>query len=161
MGTAGRYGVDLVVCGHDHHYERSHPIRGQQPNDTRTPIPAATNTDVIDTTKGTVPMVIGGGGTSAPSNQLLCPTPQCQVITEVGPTDPSTGKRPPVYVLEDAPWSAVRDAEQPYGFAAFEVDPGHPGGTTSIHVAHYTAGGPYGDLTPVDHFTLTRPPRDR
>ena len=25
-----KYGVDLVVCGHEHHYERSHPIRGQQ-----------------------------------------------------------------------------------------------------------------------------------
>ncbi len=27
-----KYGVDLVVCGHEHHYERSHPIRGQQAN---------------------------------------------------------------------------------------------------------------------------------
>ena len=36
-----RYGVDLVVCGHEHHYERSHPIRGQQPNATLTPIPAS------------------------------------------------------------------------------------------------------------------------
>ena len=32
------------------------------------PEPASTRTDVIDTTKGTVHMVIGGGGTSAPSN---------------------------------------------------------------------------------------------
>ncbi len=24
------YGVDLVVCGHEHHYERSHPIRGRE-----------------------------------------------------------------------------------------------------------------------------------
>ncbi len=28
-----RYGVDLVRCGHEHHYERSHPIRGAQPTD--------------------------------------------------------------------------------------------------------------------------------
>ena len=27
-----RYGVDLVVCGHEHHYERSHPIRGAAAN---------------------------------------------------------------------------------------------------------------------------------
>ncbi len=27
-----KYGVDLVVCGHEHHYERSHPIRGQEAN---------------------------------------------------------------------------------------------------------------------------------
>ena len=25
-----QYGVDLVVCGHEHHYERSHPIRGHE-----------------------------------------------------------------------------------------------------------------------------------
>jgi hypothetical protein len=25
-----KYGVDLVVCGHEHLYERSHPIRGWQ-----------------------------------------------------------------------------------------------------------------------------------
>jgi len=49
-----KYGVDLVVCGHEHHYERSHPIRGRQENATLTPLPAATATDVIDTTKGTV-----------------------------------------------------------------------------------------------------------
>src|SRR5262249_16699743 len=58
-----RYGVDLVVCGHEHHYERSHPIRGHEDNRTLTPVPVATATDVIDTTKGTVHMVIGGGGT--------------------------------------------------------------------------------------------------
>jgi 3',5'-cyclic AMP phosphodiesterase CpdA len=27
-----KYGVDLVVCGHEHHYERSHPIRGWESN---------------------------------------------------------------------------------------------------------------------------------
>ena len=27
-----KYGVDLVVCGHEHHYERSHPIRGREAN---------------------------------------------------------------------------------------------------------------------------------
>src|SRR5262249_11759908 len=63
-----RYGVDLVVCGHEHHYERSHPIRGQEANATLTPVAASTATDVIDTSKGTVHMVIAGGGTSAPSN---------------------------------------------------------------------------------------------
>src|SRR5262249_29664443 len=54
-----KYGVDLVVCGHEHHYERSHPIHGREENATLTPIPAATATDVIDTTRGTVHMVIG------------------------------------------------------------------------------------------------------
>ena len=151
------YGVDLVVCGHEHHYERSHPIRGHAPNDTLTPVPVATATDVVDTTKGTVHMVIGGGGTSAPSNALFFSPARCRVITGVGPVDPATGKRPPIYVTEDAPWSAFRDPDHAYGFAAFDVDPGRPGGNTSIHVTYYAVTGPYGDLTAVDRFTLTRP----
>src|ERR1700684_4442124 len=75
-----RYGVDLVVCGHEHHYERSHPLRGRQATATLTPIPLGPPTDAIDTTKVTVHMVIGGGGTSAPSNQLLFDPPACRVI---------------------------------------------------------------------------------
>ena len=152
-----RHGVDLVVCGHEHHYERSHPIRGQEANATLTPIPAATATDVIDTTRGTVHMVIGGGGTSAPSNELFFDPPQCRVITAVGAPDPATGKRPPVYVTEHAPWSAVRNAAHAYGFAAFEVDPGTgPGAETTIKVTYYDVAGPDGRLEPFESFTLSR-----
>ncbi len=156
-----RYGVDLVVCGHEHHYERSHPIRGQQPNQTLTPIPASTNTERIDTTRGTVHMVLGGGGTSAPSNQLFFNPPQCRVIVSVGPPDPTTGKRPPVYVHEDAPWSAVRDAAHSYGFAAFTVDPGTArSGMTSLKVTYYDVVGSDGRLAPFEGFTLERPRSD-
>jgi Purple acid Phosphatase, N-terminal domain/Calcineurin-like phosphoesterase len=156
-----RYGVDLVVCGHEHHYERSHPIRGAQPTDTLTPIPVATHTGTVDTSKGTVHMVIGGGGTSAPSNKLFFTPARCRVITGVGAPDPATGKRPPVVLTEDAPWSAVRDPDHAYGFAAFAVDPGRPGGTTSITVTYYAVSGPFGHLIPVDNFTLTRPRKSR
>ncbi|HEY1504757.1 MAG TPA: fibronectin type III domain-containing protein [Stellaceae bacterium] len=155
-----QYGVDLVVCGHEHHYERSHPIRGQQVNATLTPIPAATATDVIDTTKGTVHMVIGGGGTSAPSNKLFFNPPACRVITAVGAPDPTTGKRPPIYVHEDAPWSAVRNAAHSYGFAAFALDPGKRGGFTTITVTYYDVVGTDGQLSPFETFTLRRPRRD-
>ncbi len=156
-----RYGVDLVVCGHEHHYERSHPIRGQQQNNTLTPIPTSTRTDVVDTTQGTVHMVIGGGGTSVPSNQLFFTPPQCRVITAVGAPDAASGKRAPVYVTEPAAWSAVRDAANSYGFAAFEVDPGQPGGATSIKVTYYNVTGPYGELTSFESFTLQRSRSDR
>jgi len=156
-----KYGVDLVVCGHEHHYERSHPLRGWQSNATLTPVPAATATDVIDTTKGTVHMVIGGGGTSAPSNQLFFDPPACRVITAVGEPDAATGKRPPVYVKEDAPWSAVRNAAHSYGFAAFTLDPGaHRGDLTTIKVTYYDVVGPDGHLAPFESFTLRRPRRD-
>jgi 3',5'-cyclic AMP phosphodiesterase CpdA len=157
-----RYGVDLVVCGHEHHYERSHPIRGARANATLTPVPAATRTDVVDTSAGTVHLVIGGGGTSAPSNGLFFHPPQCRVITAVGPVPAGGGKRPPVYVQEDAPWSAVRDEAHSYGFAAFAVDPGRrPGDLTTMRVTYYDVTGPEGALQPFETFTLQRPRTDR
>ncbi len=157
-----KYGVDLVVCGHEHHYERSHPIRGQQANATLTPIPASTRTDVVDTSQGTVHMVIGGGGTSAPSNKLFFNPPACRVITSVAASpDPTTGKRAPNYTREDAPWSAVRDAANSYGFAAFAVDPGtRRGGVTTMTVTYYDVTGPQGQLAEFETFTLRRPRRD-
>ena len=156
-----KYAVDLVVCGHEHHYERSHPIRGQQSNATLTPIPTATTTDVIDTTKGTVHMVIGGGGTSVPSNQLFFDPPACRVITAVGEPESPNGKRPPIYVKEDAPWSAVRNAAHAYGFASFALDPGSErGGPTTIKVTYYDVVGTDGQLAPFETFTLRRPRRD-
>jgi hypothetical protein len=156
-----KYNVDLVVCGHEHHYERSHPIRGREENRTLTPRPVSLATDVIDTTKGTVHMVIGGGGTSVPSNELFFHPPQCRVIVAVEAPDPATGKRAPVYVKEDAPWSAVRNAAHAYGFAAFAVDPGtQRGGLTTMKVVYYDVVGPDGRLAAFENFTLQRPRRD-
>jgi len=156
-----RHGVDLVVCGHEHHYERSHPLHGHDDNPTRTPrfvaIDPAART--VDTRQGCVHMVLGGGGTSLPSNQLLFDPPQCRVIVSVGEPNPATGKRPPVYVQEPAPWSAARNAGHAYGFAAFTVDPGQPGGETSIEVTYYDVTGPDGALAPFETFTLRRPRR--
>ncbi len=157
-----RYGVDLVVCGHEHHYERTLPIRGHRRDRTLTPVPHGSSTTVMDTERGTVHMIIGGGGTSVPSNGLLFDPPQCRVIVAVGDPDPSTGKRPPVYVYEpDAPWSAKRDTAQAYGFASFAVDPGRRrGDRTTMTVTYYEVTGTYGQLTPFETFTLTRRRRD-
>jgi hypothetical protein len=82
------------------------------------------------------------------------------VLTGVGPFDPAIGRKPPIYVLEDAPWSAFRDRDNPYGFAAFDVDPGQPGGNTSIKATHYALNGLFGAVTVVDEFTLTKPRGD-
>jgi hypothetical protein len=83
------------------------------------------------------------------------------VITAVDEVDPKTDKRPPVYLKEMAPWSAVRNAAHAYGFAAFTLDPGSaPGGTTSIKVVYYDVVGPDGQIAPFETFTLTRPRRD-
>lgn len=156
-----QYGVDLVVCGHEHHYERSHPVRGTLGTDTRTPEPVETGNGVIDATRGTVHVVIGGGGTSLPSNGMFFPDRRCRVVMGVGPFDPAIGRKAPIYVTEEAPWSAFRDREYAHGFAAFEVDPGSPGGNTSIKATHYALTGPFGAVTVVDEFTLTKPRADK
>jgi hypothetical protein len=156
-----KYGVDLVVCGHEHHYERSHPLHGAEANATLTPIPAATAGEVIDTRKGAVHMVIGGGGTSKPSNDRFFDPPRCRVITAVGAPPVGGGRRPPVYVIEDAPWSAARNAAHAYGFAAFDVDPGPArGGFTTMKVTYYDVVGTGGQMAPFESFTLRRPRRD-
>ena len=152
-----QFHVDLVLCGHEHHYERSHPVRGTLPTETQTPIPVDTGDGVIDSRRGTVHVVIGGGGTSAPSNGMFFAQPRCRVVTGVGGFDSTLNRRPPRYVTEDAPWSAFRDRENPYGFVAFDVDPGRPGGDTSIKATHYAVHGPFGAVTEVDRFTLAKP----
>ncbi|MBF9071698.1 purple acid phosphatase family protein [Streptacidiphilus fuscans] len=153
-----RYGVDLVLCGHEHHYERSLAVRGTvSGSETLTPNPVSTATESIDTSLGTVHMILGGGGNSAPTNGELFAPGKAKVITAVGATPGPNGKRPPVYVDEDTPWSAYRDAAHAYGFAAFTVDPGTgPGETTRMHVTYYNVGQPDGSITPLESFVLHR-----
>jgi hypothetical protein len=155
-----RYDVDLVVCGHEHHYERSHPIRGTAPTDTLTPVPIDTDADLVDTTKGTVHLVIGGGGTSIPSHGMFYPDPRCRVLTGVTGFDAAFGRKAPIHVEEQADWSAFRDFENPCGFVAFDVHPGEQGGATTMDATYYAVTRPFGKVTAVDRFTLVRPRRD-
>jgi hypothetical protein len=53
----------------------------------------------------------------------------------------------------------VRDPDHAYGFAAFRRRFPPTRLTTSIAVTYYAVNGPYGDLTSVDQFPLTRPRR--
>ena len=67
-----------MLCGHDHDYERSFPVRGYNsrrgqdaatgaPVQTRQPHPVSTTpAGRFDTCRGTVHLILGGGGTSAP-----------------------------------------------------------------------------------------------
>jgi hypothetical protein len=157
-----RYEVDLVLCGHDHDYERSFPVRGSDtragtqaatgaPVDTRRPRPVTTvDSGVFDTTQGTVHLILGCGGTDAnldsfgvdPAGRL----PEARVFTR--PNRPVLSATPGVYTrpgadaVEDATWSARRDTATGYGIAVFDVNPGtEAGGQTSITVTHYHAVG--------------------
>jgi hypothetical protein len=135
-----RYGVDLVVAGHEHHFERTFPVRGILPGSTLlTPAPQGTDPGLMDTSAGTVHMIIGGGGHSSATPVSAFDMPHDGVlITSVGPGSPQV-QRAANTTTEPAPWSAYRDLQTPYGFASFDVAPHEPGGTTSITVTHYGA----------------------
>ncbi|MFF5290727.1 purple acid phosphatase family protein [Paractinoplanes globisporus] len=153
-----KYQVDLVVCGHEHDYERSLPVRGVvSGSETLTPNPVSSNTELIESAKGTTHMVLGGGGVSGTTNKAFFPLGKAKVITAVGAPPAGGGKRPSTYTFEGTPWLGFRDSEHPYGFAAFTVDPGHaPGATTSIYVTYYNVTIPDGQIAPLETFTLQR-----
>ncbi|MDB6086332.1 MAG: calcineurin-like phosphoesterase family protein [Gammaproteobacteria bacterium] len=169
-----RYGVDLVLCGHDHDYERSWPVRGCNHDagrdaatgkivDTCQPKPVVTADPAdgkFDTSRGTIHFILGGGGNSAPldaygvdpSNGL----PQAKVITRAnrpvpGPI-PGTFMRHGADALEAAIWSARRDPATGYGLAVFDLDPGVPHGKTSITIRYYHAPG--ADKVPTPNYEL-------
>lgn len=148
------YEVDLVLCGHEHDYERSFPVRGFDEDsgtvttaftssldgteyavgdsiDTRRPSVVTTTPQRVDgvpaydTAEGTVYLVLGGGGASG---------------TNAYGEDAATGlPRASVWVtldgrnaVEDAPWSAARDTTDAHGYAYFDVDPGERPGETTL-----------------------------
>ena len=154
------YGVDLVVAGHEHHFERTFPVRGILPGSALlTPAPRSFDPSQMDTRDGTVHMIIGGGGNSTPTPAASFGTPHDGVlITGVGAGGPARARRA-VKITEPAPWSAYRDLTSPYGFASFDVAPAEPGGTTSITITHYGAAAGSADYCPLDQFVVRKPLR--
>ena len=163
-----RYGVDLVLSGHDHDYERTYAVRGTDSGTFLRPTVVSTDTDVVDTSKGLVHLVLGGGGTSSHDDVYGAPDPAngdvpvAQIYTEYEAFKVAANE------TEDATWSAVRDPDttHPWGIAVFDVDPGrHPGDQTSITMTYYhtpaaTAANPYPAPVAFDTFKAVRPRRD-
>jgi hypothetical protein len=169
-----RYGVDLVLCGHDHDYERSWPVRGCSRDvgrdattgaivDTCRPQPVVTSDPAagsFDTSQGTIHLILGGGGTNSPvdvyGSNPTTGAPQAKVITR--PNRPTPGPTPGVFVkagadaLEEAIWSARRDEVTGYGIGVFDLDPGLPGGKTTITMRYYHAVG--ADHAPTSNYQL-------
>ncbi len=158
-----RYQVDLVLCGHDHDYERSFPVRGADADagrevatgavvNTLRPHPVTTtDSGTFDTSQGTVHLILGCGGTDAPLDEYGTDTAdgqrQAKVFTRAD--RPALTSTPDVYAraaadaVEDAIWSAKRDTATGYGIAVFDVEPAssETGGHASIKVTHYHAVG--------------------
>jgi hypothetical protein len=163
-----RYEVDLVLSGHEHDYERTYPVRGYDagtlgtvvsPNpdqtagtaiDTRRPAVATTEPVTVgglpawDTARGTVFLVLGGGGTNGPANvygeDATTDLPQAKVITERNAITGSLAAgfgRNSADSVEDAPWSAASNATDAYGYAIFDVDPGERPGETTITMQYF------------------------
>ena len=152
-----KYGVDLVVAGHEHHFERTFPVRGVLSGSTLlTPAPQSSDPYLMDTSAGTVHMIIGGGGHSTPTPPADFDMPHDGVlITSVGAGSPQS-QHPAITTTEPAPWSAYRDLMTPYGFASFDFVPHEPGGTTSITVTHYGAEVGSPDYTQRDQFVMRK-----
>jgi hypothetical protein len=152
------YGVDLVVAGHEHHYERTFPVRGVLPGSSvLTPAPRGSDPAEMDTRDGTVHMIIGGGGHPAPGAVADDGVPpEGALIIGVGPGGPHRQRRSAV-ITEPAPWLAHRDLATPFGFASFDVVPTEPGGTTSITATYYGAPAASPAYAPLDRFVMRKP----
>jgi hypothetical protein len=168
------YGVDLVLSGHEHHFERSHPVRGvltgsglltparadqdradrPRPGGARASEPA-----VVDTRHGTVHLTIGGGGHPyrVPGRRLHG-ADEGVVVAGVQPGSPLVQRRS---VLQTEPnlWSAHLDTTSAFGFASFDVAPAERGGTTSITVTYWGAADGSPDYRPRDRVVLRKPLR--
>jgi hypothetical protein len=145
-----RYGVDLVLTGHSHDYERMYLTRGVEAGSaTLQPHVVDTGLDNLDTTKGSMHVVVGTGGVAIPTPTYgINPatlSPDAPVTNESGGT-----------TSEPAPYSAVRLPQYVYGFASIDVDPGSgPGATTTLKVAYHPTSLT-GSSSAADTFTLRR-----
>jgi len=125
-----RYSVDLVVNGHNHCYERTHPMRGGQP------VVEAPKGAAVDSRRGTTYLTVGGAGQAEyPSGGL-----PASYVTE------EDGTRVPEYTTE---WSAL--TYQGHSIAFVDVEPRDAAGVARMRVTALANDG-----STVDSVTLRR-----
>jgi hypothetical protein len=151
-----KYGVDFVLAGHDHDYERSYLVSGTDSGTALRPQVVSTALDNVDFDKGLMHLVIGTGGTKGHDDHY-------QTGTAGEPTE-TINVSGTATETEDAPWSAVTDPNTtyPWGLGVFDVDPGRfPGDKTTMKFTYYhtpaaTAANPYPAPVEFDSFTAIR-----
>ncbi|MCW2607074.1 MAG: Calcineurin-like phosphoesterase, partial [Frankiales bacterium] len=126
-----RHGVDLVVNGHNHSYERTHPVRAGKP--TRQAPKGAVVEPARD---GTTYVLAGGGGATAYRSQTY---PESTLHVAGGRT-----------VRERAPWSAVRYLD--HSLVLGDVTPATPTAPARLRLSAVAPDG-----TVVDAVVLERP----
>jgi hypothetical protein len=151
-----KYGVDFVLAGHDHDYERSYVVNGVDSGTVLRPHVVSTDPNSVDSDKGLVHLVIGTGGTKGHDD----------VYQEGAAGEPTetVNVSGTATETEDAPWSAVTDPSTtyPWGLGVFDVDPGgFPGDKTTMtftyyHTSAWSGSGPYPTPLEYDTFTATR-----
>ena len=151
-----QYGVDFVLAGHDHDYERSYVVKGTDPGTILRPHVVSTELNNVNSDLGLVHLVIGTGGTKGHDDVYETGTAgEPEEGINVSATEVET---------EDAPWSAVTDPNTtfPWGIGVFDVDPGRfPGDKTTMtftyyHTSAWSGSGPYPTPVEFDTFTATR-----
>jgi hypothetical protein len=153
-----KYGVDFVLAGHDHDYERSYAVNGTDSGTILRPHVVSTDRNNVDSDTGLVHLVIGTGGTKGHDDAYETGTAGEPVETINVASAGTTTE------TEDAPWSAVTDPDttHPWGLGVFDVDPGRfPGDKTTMTFTYYhtpaaTAANPYPAPVAFDTFTATR-----
>ncbi|HKN37914.1 MAG TPA: phosphoesterase, partial [Acidimicrobiia bacterium] len=128
-----RYGVDLVINGHNHCYERTHPVRAEAP------VAEVASGGTWASTGGVTYLCAGGGGGQTFPMSVA---PLSTVTVEGGARIP-----------ERAPWSAFRYND--HSLLLIDVEPPGAGGATTLTVRAVSAAG-----AEFDRLTLLRR-RDR
>ena len=158
-----KYGVDLVVCGHEHHYERSHPIRGQQPNADPDPDPGGDEHRRHRHDRG--------HRAHGDRRRRHVGAVQQALLQPAGLPGDHRGRRRPTR----PPASGRRSTSRKTRRGRRSATPPTPtvsrrsrsiratdaGGTTTITVTYYDVIGTQGELAPFETFTLERPRNDR
>ncbi len=151
-----KYGVDFVLAGHDHDYERSYVVHGTDSGTILRPHVVSTELNKVNSDLGLVHLVIGTGGTKGHDDVYETGTAgEPEEGINVSGTEIET---------EDAPWSAVTDPNSiyPWGIGVFDVDPGgFPGDKTTMtftyyHTSAWSGSGPFPTPIEFDTFTATR-----
>jgi hypothetical protein len=132
-----RHGVDLVINGHNHAYERTTPIRDGVPT-----VESPSGATIASKERGTTYICAGGGGRS-PND--LGPTGQGFISNGPVAHDLLLTGEP-----EAAPWSQKAVANN--SFLRIEVDPAAAGGQTTMSITAADLDG-----TVFDSVVLTRP----